>query len=355
MLKYQPHRMKTFLTIISSFIILGATAQDTVNLAFVGDIMMGTNYPNKSYLMTDGGVNLFKDCAHIIQKADCAFGNLEGVLLDEGGTPKKCSNPKVCYAFRTPIAYVKNLTNAGFDAMSIANNHANDFGIIGRQSTMSTLKSAGIEYAGQKGYCETTIFQKGDVKYGFCAFAHSTNTPSITNIEETKKIVSSLKGKCDIIVVAFHGGAEGVKYAHVTGRTETFLGENRGNVKEFAHACIDAGADIVYGHGPHLPRAVELYNGHFIAYSLGNFCTPYRVSLSGALGYAPLLEININKTTGEFVDGKIHSYIQSKGVGPRTDAQNIVAKNIKSLTTKDFPNTLLSIDEDGTINKKVKN
>ena len=60
------------------FLAFTATAQEKINLAFVGDIMMGTNYPNKSYLMTDGGINLFKDCTHIIQKADCAFGNLEG-------------------------------------------------------------------------------------------------------------------------------------------------------------------------------------------------------------------------------------------------------------------------------------
>lgn len=344
--------MRFLILIISVAIPILTSAQDTIRLAFAGDIMMGTNYPSSSYLMPDGGMKLFCDATPVIKNADCAFGNLEGVLLDKGGTPKKCSNPKNCYIFRTPISYVKNLTDAGFDAMSIANNHANDFGLEGRVSTMNVLKEAGIHYAGQNGYCETTTFTIGNTKYGFCAFSHSTNTPSINNLEATKNIIESLKEQCDVIIVSFHGGAEGAKYPHVTGKTETFLGENRGNVKEFAHTCIDAGADIVYGHGPHIPRAIELYNGHLIAYSLGNFCTPYRVNLLGVSGYAPVLEANIDKESGEFINGKIHSFIQQRGVGPRNDENNIVAKNIKKLTLSDFPDTALTISDDGFINKK---
>jgi hypothetical protein len=344
--------MRNRLTIILTLLPVLALAQSTLKLAFAGDIMMGTNYPDNSYLPSNDGAELFQDVAPIIKNADCAFGNLEGVLLDKGGNAKKCSNPKYCYAFRTPVKYVKNLTDAGFDAMSIANNHANDFGLVGRESTMNTLKQAGIHYSGQKGYCETSIFTIANVKYGFCAFGHSVNTPSINDLENAKSTIASLKAECDIVVVSFHGGAEGTKYPHVTGKTETFLGENRGNVKEFAHTCIDAGADIVYGHGPHLPRAIELYNGHLIAYSLGNFCTPYRVSLVGTLGYAPVLEANIDKKTGKFINGKINSFTQQRGIGPRIDTKNIVADNIRKLTLADFPDTRLSISDDGAISIK---
>ena len=155
-----------------------------------------------------------------------------------------------------------------------------------------------------------------------------------------------------MIIVSFHGGGEGAKYSHVPDTTEIYLEEKRGNVKEFAHTCIDAGADIVYGHGPHVPRAIELYKGHLIAYSLGNFCTPYRVYLLGKSGHAPILEVNIDKKSGKFINGKIHSFIQQRGAGPRIDKSNIVAKNIKRLTLSDFPETSLVISDDGNINKK---
>ncbi len=329
-------------------------AKDTVTLVFTGDIMMGTNYPDSSYLATHGGKNLFKDVSPIIRQADAAFGNLEGVLMNSGGEVKKCDNPAVCYAFRTPVSYVNNLVNAGFDAVSIANNHVNDFGLIGRLSTMSTLRKAGIAYAGQDGYCETAVFQKDGITYGFVAFGHSIGTLRIQNIDNARRVIRSLHGKVDLIVVSFHGGAEGIGSGHVPDHQEIFLGEDRGNVKAFARACIEAGADIVYGHGPHLPRAVELYKGHLIAYSLGNFCTPQRIRLKGQLAHAPVLEVKINLADGIFINGKIYSFIQFKGVGPRTEITHTVAKRIRALTLSDFPDTNLTIFPNGRIERKNK-
>ena len=95
----------------------------------------------------------------------------------------------------------------------------------------------------------------------------------MNDIENAEKIVRNLKKANQIVIVSFHGGSEGEKNQHVTKKTEIFYGQNRGNVYQFAHRMIDAGADIVIGHGPHVVRAVELYNNKFIAYSLGNFCT----------------------------------------------------------------------------------
>ena len=327
-------------------------AKDSVTLAFTGDIMMGTNYPDSSYLASYGGRNLFKDVSPVLRQVDATFGNLEGVLMDAGGEAKKCSNPAVCYAFRTPVSYVSNLVNAGFDAVSVANNHANDFGLTGRLSTMSTLRKAGIAYAGQEGYCETAVFQKDGITYGFAAFGHSIGTLRIQDIAKARQVIQSLHGKVDLIVVSFHGGAEGMGTDHVPGRQEIFLGEDRGNVKAFARACIEAGADIVYGHGPHLPRAIELYKGHLIAYSLGNFCTPQRIRLAGQLAYAPVLEATVNLVDGTFVKGKIHSFIQFKGVGPRIEVTHSVARRIRALTLSDFPDTNLTIFPDGRIERK---
>ncbi len=348
------NRLKKMVFVLALMMPFACHAKDTVTLAFTGDIMMGTNYPDSSYLASHGGKNLFKDVSPVIKQSDAAFGNLEGVLMDAGGEVKKCNNPAVCYAFRTPVSYVSNLVDAGFDAVSVANNHANDFGLIGRLSTMSTLRKAGIAYAGQEGYCETAIFQKNGITYGFVAFGHSIGTLRIQDIAKARQVVQSLHGKVDLIVVSFHGGAEGMGTDHVPGTQEIFLGEDRGNVKAFARACIEAGADIVYGHGPHLPRAIELYRGHLIAYSLGNFCTPQRVRLAGQLAYAPVLEATVNLADGTFVSGKIHSFIQFKGIGPRTEVTHTVARRIRALTLSDFPDTNLVIFPDGRIERRNK-
>jgi len=88
-------------------------------------------------------------------------------------------------------------------------------------------------------------------------------------------------------LVSFHGGGEGVGFEHVPFVMETFVNEKRGDVNAFAHAAVDAGADLVFGNGPHVCRALELYNDRLIAYSLGNFCTYTNVSVAGSCGYAP--------------------------------------------------------------------
>jgi len=133
-----------------------------------------------------------------------------------------------------------------------------------------------------------------------------------------------------------HGGREGRSALHTRNETEYFLGENRGNLVRFARKAVDRGADLVLGHGPHVPRALELHKGRLIAYSLGNFCTYKGMSLKGASGYAPLLWVELGPT-GEFFRGKIYSFIQQRPGGPRQDAQQRALSLIKTLSLEDFP------------------
>ena len=243
-------------------------------------------------------------------------------------------------------------TDAGFDFMSMANNHAFDFGLDGVKSTEATLHSNGIAYSGIGGRKESAIVERNGVRYGFCAFGHNSYTLKHADLENVKRIIGNLREKADIVIVSFHGGAEGTAHKHLPQGKEMFLGENRGDLRNFAHFCIDNGADVVYGHGPHVVRAVELYKNHFIAYSLGNFCTPYGVNISGISGYAPVLQLTVNAADGTFVGGKINSFIQQRGKGPRRDPLNLVAKEIRSLTNADFSNPKLTIANDGTISKR---
>ena len=320
-----------------------------LTLAFVGDIMMGTTYPaDGNYLPTDDGATLFQDVDSVLRAADIAAGNLEGSLFDGVGTVKKCSNPAVCFAFKMPTRYVKHLVDAGFDFLGIANNHINDFGPEAVASTQKTLKENGIAYAGLRGSCPTAVVERDGRKIGFAAFGHSRGTASIMDLEEVRKTVKGLRATCDYVVVSFHGGGEGQKFQHVPHKMEVAFGEERGDVEKFAHTAIDAGADVVFGHGPHVNRAMELYKDRLILYSLGNFCTPFRMGIAGVSGYAPVVTVTLD-TDGKFTDGKIHSFIQQKGKGPRLDRTNAVAKNMRTLTFQDFPSTRLNISEEGVV------
>lgn len=119
-----------------------------------------------------------RTCHSMLRATDAAFGNLETTLLDSGGDIKKCKDPKTYYVFRTPTDYIRLLEQAGYDALSIANNHTNDLGEEGRTSTRNTLKTTTISYAGHSPVAETTVFRRNGVTFGFCAFSVSPLTPT---------------------------------------------------------------------------------------------------------------------------------------------------------------------------------
>lgn len=320
----------------------------TLNIAMTGDIMMGTTYPS-IMLPANEGRDLFRDAKDILSGADLTVGNLEGAICD-GGRSTKGTGPN-SYAFRTPTSYGHLLKEAGFDFLSMANNHANDFGLEGIESTESVLDEQGILYSGIAGRVESAVIERKGLKIGLCAFGHNSYTLKHTDLNTVGRIVDDLVSRCDLVIVSFHGGAEGRTKNHLPNGPETFLGENRGSLRQLAHFCIDHGADVVYGHGPHVVRAIEVYKDRFIAYSLGNFCTPYNVSLTGISGYAPVVEININ-ADGSFIDGKIHSFLQTRGIGPREDITGSVAREIRNLSNTDIPQSQATIDAQGNITLK---
>lgn len=319
--------------------------KDCVTIAMVGDIMLGTTYPD-TLLPPQEGRLLFRDVKTILQNADLATGNLEGTLSDTASTTKKESAHS--YAFRTPTRYVERLKEVGFDFLGMANNHIFDFGLSGVLSTEQSLRESGIAFAGLKGRSSCSIVERNGVRFGVCAFGHNGYTLQHNDLSAVKNVLDKLRSCVDIVVVCFHGGGEGKGFSHLPYEKEVFLNEDRGSLREFAHFCIDNGADVVYGHGPHVVRCIELYNNRFIAYSLGNFCTPYGISLAGISGFAPVIEAKV-KRDGSFVSGKIHSFIQKRGLGPRRDSTNSVVNQIRLLTRSDIPNGKLSINSDGEI------
>ena len=303
-------------------------------LRAVGDVHMGRGWPeNRARLPPNGGRDFFAGVRELLQNADVTFGNLETALKDDGPSSKCGPHSTKCFAFRVPTAFADVLKEAGFDVMSIANNHAGDFGPEGRMTTIESLDRVGIGHSGPVG--DIASWETKGLKMAMIAFSTGGGVYRIQDIEMAKKVVADVDRTHDLVIVSFHGGAEGAAAAHVTKNDEKFYGEDRGNVWEFAHAVIDAGADLVLGHGPHRLRAMEIYKGRLIAFSLGNFSTWETFSLSGALGVSAVLEVSL-AANGVVLGAKIHPVVLEEPGPPRPDAQGQAIKIIRDLSRQDF-------------------
>ena len=160
-----------------------------------------------------------------------------------------------------------------------------------------------------------------------------------------------LDSLADVVIISMHGGAEGKDHQHVVRGDEEYLGYNRGSVYHFAHRVVDAGADVVFGHGPHVTRAVELYRDRLICYSLGNFATYRRFNLSGPNGIAPIIKVNVDGE-GRFLQGEVVSIHQPGEGGPRIDPAGRALMRLKELSEYDFPDQDLVVDSDGVLWKR---
>jgi poly-gamma-glutamate capsule biosynthesis protein CapA/YwtB (metallophosphatase superfamily) len=209
------------------------------------------------------------------------------------------------------------------------------------------LKTYNIQYGTDD---NTGEFPIKDQKICVISFSQANWGNSILEIPFAQKIVAEKSKIYDIVIVSFHGGGEGINFLHTRDTMEYFLETPRGNVVKFSHAVIDSGADLVLGHGPHVPRAIEIYRDRLIAYSLGNFFT-LGFNTQGPRGYAPMLKILID-STGTFIEGQIFSAIQKPQVGLLIDSMNSAAQLIKQLSIEDFPETAPLITEDGKIVRK---
>ena len=319
-----------------------------VHFAAAGDTMMGSDLrKGASGLAPGDGVGLFSGLEPLFRSADVAFLNLEGPLAD--GLPNQKCGPKStsCYAFRTPTRYVAALQDLELDLASLANNHAMDLGDAGMASSIATLDAAGIAHAGR--YGDYAIIERAGVRIGLVA-AHSGGCcPNVNRPSEVSRLIAEVDQQADIVVFSFHGGAEGAKHRHVPGRTEIAWGERRGDVRALARAAVDAGADVVFGHGPHVLRAMEVYRGRLIAYSLGNFCGYRQFGTRGGLGGTSLvLEVGLAQN-GVLLDATVHPAALDDQGAPRPDPTGAAIDQLNALSATDFPTTGVRVGPDGTV------
>ena len=143
-----------------------------------------------------------------------------------------------------------------------------------------------------------------------------------------------------------HAGAEGAAADHVTGREETYLGEDRGNPEAFAHMAIDAGASLVIASGPHVLRGMQFYKGHLIAYSLGNFAGYSNFSVHGTMTTSAILKVKLS-SSGRFEQGRLYSLQLSSAGRPALGGSAVAF--VGQLSSADFGRTAARIRSSGVI------
>lgn len=325
-----------------------APADATLRLRAVGDLMIGTAFP-EGYLPPNRGADTFTAVKPMLADADVTFGNLEGPLCDRDEPSLKCkpdAAPGSCYAFRTPTSYTQWYVEAGFDVVSTANNHAVDFGEECRAETEAALTKAGIRFSGRPG--TIARWEQNGLKIALIGFHTNPSGHWLNDTATATALVKGLAAENDLVIVSFHGGAEGGKATRVPVGPEKFYDEDRGDLRMFTRAVVDAGADLVLGHGPHVLRAMEVYKDRLIAYSLGNFATYGRFNLSGNQGIGAILEVQLGRD-GRFLSGRVLGTRQEGEGVPVPDPTNAAADLMRVLGEHDFPDSTVKIAQDGTL------
>lgn len=237
-----------------------------IKLRLVGDIMLDRGVKQMVILHQAGDYSfVFKEIPGLKENVDILFGNLEGPVSVRG------TNRGSIYSFRMDPAAVPALKKAGFDVVSVANNHAGDWDSQAFLDTLGYLKKAGILYTGGgRNLAEaatTSVLLVKNLRVGFLGFSDvgpqwlsaGPNTAGILIADERiKSRVEKAAKEVDFLVVSFHFGEE-------------YMDRSNPRQQNLAKLAVDSGADLVVGHHPHVVQETEDYNGGFIAYSLGNF------------------------------------------------------------------------------------
>ncbi|MFA5023690.1 MAG: CapA family protein [Patescibacteria group bacterium] len=301
-------------------------ANEEVSLVASGDISYSRGVERIVKRQNDNNYPFLK-IQDYLKSADLVLGNLETPI-----TPGR-EIPDFEMIFRSNPGTEKALQQAGFSILSLANNHTPNFGEKGLKDTFNYLKNVGIKYIGageneQAAYQPIYIEKKG-IKFAFLAYNDTDVIPAsyeasgdhagtaFMRIDKMAKAVKEAKPKADFVIVSMHAG------------TEYTAGPNDSQVK-FAHAAIDAGADLIIGHHPHVVETLEKYQDKYIFYSLGNFVFDQPQSPATKEGLA----IKIYFTKDKINKISLWPIVMEKLAQPRMADKNEADKILQRL---DFP------------------
>lgn len=268
----------------------GPKPDGTITLMAVGDIMLGRTIGEM--LISEGIEAPFRFTADTLMSADITLGNLECPIADSGEPKEKT------YAFRAPLEAADSLAYAGFDLVSLANNHTLDFGSEALAQTLETLTAQGVQPVGagmnaEEAYRPVIIEADGlrvaflafadvsTIDYDYLAWEAGVDTPGIAwaHHDRIEAGVRAAKSEADLVVVLFHNGYEIIQKVSAL-------------QQEVAKLAIDAGADLVIGSHPHVLQRIEEYHGGLIFYSIGNFVFD---NFLFPPNYSAILNVTLNK------------------------------------------------------------
>ncbi|MEX2054223.1 MAG: CapA family protein [Candidatus Colwellbacteria bacterium] len=287
-----------------------ASAEQRATMLFVGDIMLSRSVGE--YMETIGDYRFpFTQVAQVLKDVDVAFGNLESPISSRG------ANQGSIYSFRADPRVVEGLTFAGFDVLSLANNHIWDWGKDALLDTVSTLKGEGMSPVGAGANHtqanQPVILEFKETKVAFLAYTNllpqsleaSSESPGLSefDLDKIKDAVVYLKDEVDLIVVSLHWGEE-------------YETSSNAEQEEIAHALIDSGVDLVVGHHSHVVQELERYGNGWVAYSLGNFVFDQTFSKETMRGAALWVQLE----GGDIRDAKLLPVYISPEFQPAIDA-----------------------------------
>lgn len=311
-----------------------------ITITHVGDTMPGS-YPNQ--MASDDGASFFEGVAAALT-GDVVIANLEGALSTQEFD--KCGGGECTY-FRLPAEYAQVFADAGFHVLNQANNHGWDAGPDGATETQEAVREAGMEICGIKD--EVALVETASgltvALVGFAPYAFYTD---LRDLDAVADLVASAKEQADIVIATAHVGAEGRDHRHVPEGVENYLGEDRGDTRAFVHTCIDNGADMFFGHGPHVLRGIEWYNGKLIVHSLGNFGGGQGLfNTEGALGRSAIVSVTIRED-GTITAGRAVATGQDDDGYPVLDEDNAAFEDFNELA-EDFGDNGVTVADDGAL------
>ncbi len=230
-----------------------------VKIVAVGDVMLDRAVG--AAIRRNGHLSILAEVRDVLRQADVTFCNLECPLSRRGPrAPMDC-------VFRADPAAVKVLVDGGFDIVSVANNHTLNSGRRALMDTLDVLDAHGIRYCGARRQPENSwwpvYFDVSGVRVGFMAytdlsFAHGSYCKVAADLSNLRRQVAVADGKCDLLVVSFHWGEE-------------YRDMPTARQRKVARAAVEAGADLILGHHPHVLEGIAALHGAPILYSMGNF------------------------------------------------------------------------------------
>ncbi|HEX6389798.1 MAG TPA: CapA family protein [Solirubrobacteraceae bacterium] len=341
--------MRRLVALACALAALPATAQAAqlpvgrpVTIAWGGDTTLGSSYG----VPGDNGFAALAGVAGLLRAADISAINVEGTFGSGGASKCGGGQSPTCFAFQAPARNASALRRAGVDVANLANNHAFDFGATGMGQTVRALRANKVRVTGRPG--EITVLSVPGARVAFVGFASYRWSAPLNDHARVRALCREASKRANVVVAFFHGGAEGADRTHVPRGNEHYLGEDRGDLRTFARAAIDGGADLVLGSGPHVLRGMERYHKRLIAYSLGNLAGFHNFATGGVLARSGIVRVTIG-SGGELMGGRFESLALDGAGIPRRDASGASAQMVSSLSREDFGASAVTVAGDGTL------